>query len=148
MGEMGGQLLGDRTTLFEGLCRRKGLKLTHQRLQIYGELVSRFDHPSAEEVFQAVQIGMPTIALDTVYRTLLTFEALGLISRVPAFEDRARFDANLTPHQHFACTRCKAIEDFQWEAFENMPLPSAETQAWGEVQTRNVIVKGVCRKCK
>jgi len=34
--------------------RRSGVKLTHQRLEIFREIASRVDHPGVDAVFQAV----------------------------------------------------------------------------------------------
>jgi Fur family peroxide stress response transcriptional regulator len=136
----------DRLKAFEAQCRRGGLKLTHQRVEIFRELASTDDHPSADVVYKRVQARIPTISLDTVYRTLLTFENHGLIARVSAFDDRARFDANLSPHQHLACTECRRIKDVHWEGFEDME-PPATTKEWGDVKTRRVVLRGICREC-
>lgn len=138
--------LHDRVKAFEARCRKAGLKLTHQRLEIYRELASTYDHPAADDVYRRVQKRIPTISLDTVYRTLLTFEQFGLAARVHAFDDRARFDANVSPHQHLACIRCKSIQDFQWRTFEQMKPPAKATK-WGEVQTKDVVLKGLCNEC-
>lgn len=131
---------------FEGRCRKAGLKLTPQRLEIYRQLVSTDDHPSTDDVLNRVQVRMPTISPDTVYRTLLTFEHFGLVARVHVFDDRARFDANVSPHQHLACARCKRIQDFHWEAFEKMKLP-AKTKQWGNIISKDVVLRGICKKC-
>jgi Fur family peroxide stress response transcriptional regulator len=136
----------DLVKTFEARCRREGLKLTHQRLEIFRELASRYDHPSAEAIYKEVQLRIPTISLDTVYRTLLTLEECGLIARMHAFDDRARFDANLSAHQHLACSECKRIEDFSWEAFEDTGLP-AELEDWGDIRSKHVVLRGVCNDC-
>ena len=131
---------------FKGICREAGLKLTHQRLEIYRELAGDTGHPSAEEVYRRVRDRMPTIALDTVYRTLSTFEKVGAIARVDVFDERARFDANLSPHQHFICTMCHAIMDFTWDVFEGLDLPAAVSRI-GRIDHRSVIVRGICHNC-
>jgi Fur family peroxide stress response transcriptional regulator len=136
----------DKVRAFEALCRRAGLKLTHQRLEIYRELASTYDHPSAEDVYTRVQKRIPTISIDTVYRTLLTFEHFGVAARVHAFDGQARFDADVSPHQHLACTRCKSIRDFDWEAFNQMK-PPAKTKKWGKVKSKHAVLKGVCKEC-
>lgn len=131
---------------FETCCRREGLKLTHQRLEIFRELASTYDHPSANAIYQRVQVRIPTISLDTVYRTLLTFEDCGLIARIHAFDDQARFDADVTPHQHLACIECKRVEDLHWEGFEDIEPPK-RTEEWGEVKSKHVVLRGICKKC-
>jgi Fur family peroxide stress response transcriptional regulator len=138
--------LSDKLRTFEGLFRKAGLKLTHQRLEIYRELASTYDHPSAETVYKRVQKRIPTIAVDTVYRTLLTFEQFGIATRVNAFDDRARFDANMSPHQHLACRECRSIVDFDWKAFDQMN-PPAGTEKWGRVDSKHAILKGICKEC-
>lgn len=131
---------------FKGISQDKGLRLTHQRLEILRELVGAKDHPSAETVFGRVRRRLPTISLDTVYRTLSTFDEVGLIMRVPVTGDQGRFDADTSPHHHFVCSRCKSIYDFMWDEFDLLQLPEGST-ALGRVDDRRVVVRGVCEKC-
>jgi Fur family peroxide stress response transcriptional regulator len=131
---------------FKDISQEKGLRLTHQRLEILRELVGAKDHPSAETVFGRVRRRLPTISLDTVYRTLSTFDDLGLIMRVPVTGDQGRFDADTSPHHHFVCSRCKSIYDFLWEEFDALVLP-ANPQALGRIADRRVVVRGLCQAC-
>jgi len=131
---------------FEKICRSNGLKLTHQRIQIFSELASSSEHPSAESIYTRLISRYPSLSLDTVYRTLFTFEKLGIISKVQALDDRARFDGNPLPHHHMVCTKCKNIIDFYWPAFDDMQLPH-ETKKWGRVKSIQVELRGVCDSC-
>ncbi len=131
---------------FRELCAQAGLKLTHQRLEIFRELMAADGHPSAEDLFQRLKPRMPTLSLDTVYRSLATFEECGAIARVHVLDDRARFDANTERHHHLVCVRCKGIEDFSSEAVDTIPLPPASS-AWGRVESRYLELRGVCRNC-
>jgi Fur family peroxide stress response transcriptional regulator len=126
--------------------RTAGLKATHQRLTIYRELASRDDHPSAEAVFVGVRAKLPTVALDTVYRTLKTFEDMNLAKRLDIFDDQARFDANMEPHHHCVCNRCDKIVDFHWDQFDLLTLPGS-AEEWGTVMDRSVVFRGICRDC-
>jgi len=131
---------------FEKICRDHGLKMTHQRIQIFSELASSAEHPSAESIFKRLVSRFPTLSLDTVYRTLFTFDKLGIISKVQAIDDRARFDANPLPHHHMVCMKCKNIMDFYWPDFDEIQLPH-ETKKWGRVKSRQVELRGVCDSC-
>jgi len=131
---------------FQKICRSNGLKLTHQRIQIFSELASSSEHPSAESIYKRLVSRYPSLSLDTVYRTLFTFEKLGIISKVQALDDRARFDGNPLPHHHMVCTKCKNIIDFYWPAFDDMQLPH-ETKKWGRVKSIQVELRGVCDSC-
>lgn len=131
---------------FKAISQDKGLRLTHQRLEILRELVGAKDHPSAETVFGRVRRRLPTISLDTVYRTLSTFDELGIIMRVPVTGDQGRFDADTSPHHHFVCSRCKSIYDFMWSDFDQLVLPS-DSESLGRADDRRVVVRGVCQTC-
>ena len=131
---------------FKAISQDKGLRLTHQRLEILRELVGAKDHPSAEMVFGRVRRRLPTISLDTVYRTLSTFDDQGLIMRVPVTGDQGRFDADTSPHHHFVCSRCKSIYDFLWGDFDDLVLPG-DSHGLGRVDDRRVVLRGVCRDC-
>ena len=61
------------------ICDAAGIKLTHQRIEIFKELMAANDHPGAELIHQRLQKRLPTIAIDTIYRTLSTFEELGIV---------------------------------------------------------------------
>jgi Fur family transcriptional regulator, peroxide stress response regulator len=133
-------------TRFTDLCHQAGLKSTHQRLEIYRELQKARDHPSPEMLHKRVQDKMPTIALDTIYRTLATFEEHGMVVRVHAFDDHSRFDADLSPHHHCVCDRCKTVRDVRWEMFDLDTLPD-ESNQWGTIVSRHVVFRGICRDC-
>jgi len=131
---------------FERACRESGLRLTHQRLEIYRELAAATDHPSAEVLHQRLRHRIPTLSLDTVYRTLATFARHGLINRVETVESQSRFEAKGMRHHHLICSQCREIIDFQWPAIDETALPE-EIAPWGRIDTRNVVVYGICRTC-
>jgi len=140
--------LQEKLAEFENACRDAGLRLTHQRLEIYRELVLATDHPSAEALHTRLRTKISTISLDTVYRTLATFAEYGLINKVDTVESQARFEAtDESGHHHLICRKCKQIMDFEWQAIDQASLPET-IRSWGRVENRNVVVYGVCRKCQ
>jgi Fur family transcriptional regulator, peroxide stress response regulator len=140
------KLLTESFQLFESACRKAGLRLTHQRLEVYRELSKSSDHPSAETLHQRLRRTIPTISLDTVYRTLSTLAGHGLINKVDTIESQARFEATSWRHHHLICSRCKEIMDFQWQSIDQTPLPE-EINGWGRIEQKNVVVYGICNKC-
>jgi Fur family peroxide stress response transcriptional regulator len=56
----------DKLARFKDACRRAGLRLTPQRLEIFRELAESKDHPSVEELHRRLLVKFPTISLDTV----------------------------------------------------------------------------------
>ncbi len=139
-------LLKAKLEEFEQICKEKGIKLTHQRMEIFHEISISEEHPSAEEIHKRLKYRLPMISLDTVYRTLSILEQYGIIARVQVLDDRGRFDANLTPHHHMVCTKCKSIQDFYWPVFNEMALPP-ETGQWGKINSTHVEIRGICENC-
>ena len=131
---------------FQAACRRAGLKLTHQRLEIYRELAASTDHPSAEALYQRLIRRIPTLSLDTVYRTLATFVRHGLVHKVETGESQARFEVIIERHHHLICRYCFEIIDFHWPSMDEIALPE-ELRTWGQIENKNVVAYGVCRKC-
>lgn len=138
--------LSARMAMFEQACQQAGLKLTHQRLEIFRELATATDHPSAETLHRRLRQRMPTLSLDTIYRTLASLEENGLITRVKTGESQARFEAEQRQHHHLVCERCHEIIDFQWQTFDDSLLPD-EISQWGKIKSKNAILQGLCRKC-
>ena len=135
-----------RMARFEAVCRSSGAKLTHQRMEIFREVARTGDHPDAETVYQGVRDRMPTVSMDTVYRTLWWLKDLGLITMLGPPRERARFDANLDRHHHFVCTRCGMTHDFFSEAFDRLKLP-ASLSSIGHPKKTHVEVRGLCLQC-
>ncbi len=141
------QSLQQQMDSFAEACRAADLKLTHQRLEIYRELAGATDHPSAEALYKRLQKSMPTLSLDTVYRTLATFEQHQLIKKVATVGSQARFEAQMIQHHHIICDTCKEIMDFQWSSFDASTAPEA-IQQWGSIKNKNVTIHGTCRRCE
>jgi Fur family transcriptional regulator, peroxide stress response regulator len=130
----------------EDVVRRAGIKLTHQRLEIFREAARTEDHPDIETIFKNVRKKMPTVSLDTVYRTLGLFAKLGLVTTVRPLQARVRYDANMDAHHHFICTRCGATLDFKHVNFDALMVPEA-AKALGRVESRHVELRGLCASC-
>lgn len=136
-----------RVAEFVEVCRRQGIKATHQRTEILRELAASEEHPDAEMIHARVRQRVPAIAVDTVYRTLKLLEDKGVIARVGSMRDRARFDANTDRHHHFVCTACGMIGDFYSDAMDRLAVPR-EVSEMGSVDGVYVELRGICRKCE
>jgi Fur family peroxide stress response transcriptional regulator len=131
---------------FRDACRELGIKATHQRLEIFREVAHSAEHPDAEAVFRGVQARLPTVSLDTVYRTLKLLTELGLISTLGQRQESLRFDANKAPHHHHVCIHCGKVQDV------SKPLLDLETvirdvRNLGTVQSAQIEVRGLCTSC-
>ncbi len=136
----------DQFADFETACRKKNLRLTVQRFEIFKGLAKATDHPTPEILHQRLLKQMPTLSLDTVYRTLRTFADLGLINKVETVESQARFEALHVQHHHLICEKCKKIMDFQWHFIDEASLPE-NLRNWGRIDRKSLVVYGTCHKC-
>ncbi len=135
-----------RMDRFKDGLRRAGVKLTHQRLEIFQEVARSGDHPDAETVFKGVRERLPTVSLDTVYRTLWLLIDLGLLTTLGSMRERVRFDANMSAHHHFVCKRCGVTRDFHTAELDDRKIRDA-VKALGRVEKTQVEVTGLCLRC-
>jgi len=116
-------------------------------LEIARQLAQDDTHTDVESLYRGVRERVPTISLDTVYRTVAALAELGLVDRVNATPGPTRYDANLDRHHHFVCTRCGLIHDVYSDRLDAI-APPEETSALGTVESIKVQLRGVCRECK
>lgn len=126
--------------------RSAGLRATPQRLEIYRVLAGTDTHPDVETVYRKVMERLPSVSLDTVYRTLATLESAGLVNRVDPVGGRVRYDANTDEHHHFVCIRCGSVQDICMGPGEHLEPPT-EAHLVGRVESVHLHVRGICRTC-
>lgn len=90
---------------------KSGLRSTRQREQIFGVLMDKRDHPTAEEVYARAKAELPTISLATVYNCLETLVECGLVRQVNFERESSRFCPNLSQHAHFYCRKTGKVYD-------------------------------------
>ena len=130
----------------KSVARRAGIKLTHQRLEIFRAIAATDEHPDAETVWRIVRAQIPTLSLATVYRTLWLLADVGLVSTVVPGGDRVRFDANLDPHAHYVCIRCGLTRDLAAPDDELRRI-SEQASSFGSVVATAIQVRGICERC-
>jgi len=135
-----------RVEHFKTKAREAGVKLTHQRLEIFREIASHLDHPDAEAIHHALQHRMAGVSLDTVYRTLWILYDLNLIATYGQLRETVHFDPNPAPHQHYICVRCGIIRDLTTPEFDDFQLPPS-TSTYGTVLAFRVELSGLCERC-
>ncbi len=78
-----------------------GLRNTPQREVVYDALLTKRNHPTADEVFARVKTQLPGISLATVYNCLETLVQCNLVRAVNFERAPTRYCPNLHPHAHF-----------------------------------------------
>ena len=140
------QLLNNNIEELKEACKKNGMRVTPQRIEIFKEVAKSCKHPDAETVYEAVKHKMPNVSVDTVYRTLASLEELNMIFRVDNLLPKARFDADLRPHNHFICVQCNEVYDIFLEPDEKIQIPK-NAHSFGEIKDINIQIRGICNKC-
>lgn len=129
--------------LLREACRRRGLPVTAQRKAIFETLRGREDHPTADQVYEAVRERLPGVSRATVYRVLSAFVEWGLADKLHAGLRGARFDGNRAPHHHLVCVRCDRVTD--WD--EPVRVSPPRRAKGFRVERASVVFEGTCSTC-
>ncbi len=122
---------------------QKGVKPSYPRLRILEYLMEYRNHPTAEEIYEALVKEMPTLSRTTVYNTLNLFVEEGVVVPINISSNVTRYDAMVTDHGHFKCEPCGKIVDFPIQV-ENWDI---EELIGYKVTGRFVYFKGICSDC-
>lgn len=116
---------------------------SRQRDAIVSELCTRYDHPTAMELYLSVREQFPNLSLGTLYRNLSQLEENGLVLRIPD-GSTDRFDGNVNPHAHFKCSSCGKVYDLM--SFKNDSITFSD-EIIGKVNGYSLMAFGICKSC-
>jgi Fur family peroxide stress response transcriptional regulator len=131
----------------ESRCRIRGVPLTLQRRVIMEDLAGRYDHPTADQIYEAVLVDHPGISRSTVYRVLETFVQLGAAQKISNPEAKARFDADTRRHHHLVCHTCNQVADYTSEELDRIELPPEIGNGFAVVDY-SLTITGLCNQCQ
>ena len=115
-------------------------RMTKQKQAVFDNVMNRCDHPTAQEVHEALEpLG---IGLATVYRNLAILANDGVISTVE-HEGEVRYDCNNEAHGHATCTSCGGLWDIP------LPVTEAPSTVTGLADVEGVEwkLRGICTAC-
>jgi Fur family peroxide stress response transcriptional regulator len=127
--------------------RKKGLKVTPQRLAIIDVLIELGDsHPGASLIYKKAKKKKKSLSLSTTYATLNEFSRHGIIKTLQFDKMEDRYDGNLEEHINLICERCKKIMDY------NVPItvdPKRIMKKTGfSITDTRLEYYGLCRECR
>ena len=121
-----------------------GLRCTAQRYAVMAFLMDHKGHPTAAEIFKAVNRVDPRSSRATTYNNLRDLVKAGLVREV-AVEGRAgRFDLEGMRHHHFVCDRCGNVEDVEWY---DVPKPRLPFSRQASCSRMPAYFSRLCAKC-
>lgn len=125
---------------------KRTLNKSKQRDAILNYLIPRTDHPTADEVYNAIKKDFPNISLGTVYRNLSLLAELGIIQKISCGDSSEHFDGNPEPHNHFICSDCYSVIDLKMDSIDFINT-LASTNFDGKILGHNIYFYGKCEKC-
>ncbi len=123
---------------------RSGLRCTPQRYAVMAFLMEHHGHPTAAEIYDAVNSADPRSSRATTYNNLRDLVEAGLVREVAVEGRSARFDARLMRHHHFICDRCGDVEDMEWY---EVPKPAPRSLGPRVLRECELIFRGLCPTC-
>jgi Fur family transcriptional regulator, peroxide stress response regulator len=121
-----------------------GLRCTAQRYAVMAFLTDHAGHPTAAEIFEAVNRADPRSSRATTYNNLRDLVKAGLVREVAVEGRAARFDAKGMRHHHFICDRCGNVEDVEWY---DVPKPASRFLGKRVLREYELNFRGLCTKC-
>src|SRR5262250_1312050 len=121
-----------------------GLRCTTQRYAVMLFLMEHTGHPTAAEIFAAVNRMDPRSSRATTYNNLRDLVQAGLVREVAVEGRAARFDAKGAQHHHFICDHCGSVEDVDWY---DVPRPVPASLGKRVLRECELILRGLCTRC-
>lgn len=121
-------------------------RATRQLEAVFQALQGDPSHPFADEIHRRVRKKLPRISLATVYRNLQRLVEDGKIRTVLLGERVARYDPEVSDHDHFICEGCGRVIDLFLERDRQVDLAPLVGDGY-IVTSHTLTVYGVCQVC-
>ncbi|MHA0858461.1 peroxide-responsive transcriptional repressor PerR [Paenibacillus sp. CMAA1364] len=124
-----------------------GVRITPQRHAILDFLLDSMTHPTADEIYRALEPRFPSMSVATVYNNLKMFIESGMVRELTYGDSSSRFDANVSEHYHVICEQCGKIEDFMYPSLVEVEREAEQVTGF-QVNGLRLELYGVCDTCK
>lgn len=122
------------------------VRMTPQRHAILEYLFNAYAHPTADEIYKALEGKFPNMSVATVYNNLRVFKDVGLVRELTYGDSSSRFDSVTTDHYHVICESCEKIVDFHYPGLDEVET-LAEHVTGFKVKSHRMEIYGVCPEC-
>jgi Fur family ferric uptake transcriptional regulator len=127
--------------------RRGGERVTEPRRAVLQALADLPDHPTAEQVVTAVEARSAGVHRATVYRTLETLTALGIVTHVHVGHGGTAYHLAERRHLHAQCHTCGAVVDVPDDVLDGVRARLHEVAGF-DVDPSHVALSGRCAACR
>jgi len=119
-------------------------RFSPQRSLILEYVKQSTDHPTAEEIYQALKDRFPGLSRGTVYRNLNLLSDDGIIFKLPLPVER--FDGFTNPHPHLICSGCGSVHDLKIDYDSGLDQLASESCGY-QIQRHESFFFGLCPGC-
>jgi len=127
--------------------RAQGSRVTKARVAILDVLSSSDAHQSADDIAQAVDRIEPGVHRATVYRTLDSLVAAGLVAHTHLGHGTAVYHLITIPHAHLQCQQCGAVIDIPHSVLRSMSKRVIDDYGF-TLDVGHSALLGLCQGCQ
>jgi Fur family ferric uptake transcriptional regulator len=135
--------------LFQTYLKRRGLKLTPERRDLFDEIFKRHEHFEVDALLFRLKSRGRKISRATIYRGLELLVGAGVVGRVRVGEEGYRYERLNAGehHDHMICMGCGRIIEFYEPRIEELQDQICARQKFHAV-THSHQIRGFCRECR
>lgn len=122
------------------------VRITPQRHAILEYLIQCMTHPTADDIYKALEGKFPNMSVATVYNNLRVFREAGLVKELTYGDAASRFDFVTNDHYHMICECCGKIVDFHYPALSEVEQFASQVTGF-KVNSHRLEVYGTCPDC-
>ncbi|MFD2628861.1 peroxide-responsive transcriptional repressor PerR [Oceanobacillus kapialis] len=127
--------------------KESGVRITPQRHAVLEYLLNAMVHPTADDIYKALEGKFPNMSVATVYNNLRVLREIGLVRELTYGDSSSRFDCNTTDHYHIICESCGKIVDFHYPSLDEVEALAEQVTGF-EVSHHRMEVYGKCKECQ
>lgn len=126
--------------------KESGVRITPQRHAVLEYLLNSMSHPTADEIYKALEGKFPNMSVATVYNNLRVLREIGLVRELTYGDSSSRFESNMSEHYHVICNSCGKIVDFQYPSLNEVESLAEQVTGF-DVSHHRLEIYGICEEC-
>ncbi|WP_042142127.1 peroxide-responsive transcriptional repressor PerR [Paucisalibacillus sp. EB02] len=127
--------------------KESGVRITPQRHAVLDYLMNSIVHPTADDIYKALEGKFPNMSVATVYNNLRVLRENGLVRELTYGDASSRFECNLSDHYHIICESCGKIVDFHYPSLDEVESLAQKVTGFN-VSHHRMEVYGICKDCQ
>jgi Fur family ferric uptake transcriptional regulator len=132
--------------VFSEYLKKKGLKITNQRLLVAEKIFATHAHFTADSLLDTLKDRKDEISKATIYRILSIMVEAGLLTEHNFGKDYKYYEHIIghSHHDHIICNDCGYIVEFMDDRIEELQKEAASKNGF-EMQGHDLILYGSCK---